>query len=323
MGFKEDYLNSELTWMDIATRNNIPKWSIPRLVKRYNLPKVNRRNNTVKSIAEALTKISELDKIDIIELYETEKMTIKEIASKYNVSDSCIRLILKKNNIKVERKCKIIANHDYFKNLTPKKVRMLGLLATDGDIRQIKGGNYRIRFSSKDIELIDFVIEELGGTYYEEQGNFRTYVMSKEIGEDLKLFGITQYKSYSLDIKFNLIPQELHIYFLIGTIEGDGYISKIYPGQKPHINICTASEIFANQLLDNYSEYFKYIYTKNTDKSNYLSILYYPQTTQIDKTLALVEAIISKSKDCGILSRKFERLIAIKNTCAKYNNNLL
>jgi hypothetical protein len=315
MGFKEDYLNSELTWIDIATRNNIPKWSIPRLIKKYNLPKVNRRNNTVKSITQTLTKISELDKIDIIKLYEIEKMTIKKIASKYDVSDSCIRLVLKKNNIKVERKCKIIANHDYFKNLTPKKARMLGLLATDGDIRQIKGGNYRIRFSSKDIELIDFVIEELGGTYYKEQGNFRTYVMSKEIGEDLKLFGITQYKSYSLNIRFDLIPKELHIYFLIGTIEGNGYVSKIYPGQKPYINVCTASEIFANQLLDNFSEYFKYIYTKNTDKSNYLSILYYPQTTQIDKTLALAEAIISKSKDCGILSRKLERLIAIKNTC--------
>lgn len=145
-------------------------------------------------------------------------------------------------------------DHGYFSTLDrPIKSWLLGLMASDGSVRR-RNGTYEIVFAAKDEdrETIERFILEIGGTSYPRFVNGKKYISwhawSPQLGQDLIRFGITPGKSLSLKIHWELIPTEHLKFFLLGVVDGDGYLLDQI-GQR-RLQITTGSKTFAMDLRE-------------------------------------------------------------------------
>lgn len=315
MNFKEAFLDPKISITKIAHHFNVTKTTIVRWGNEAGLNNPRPKSDN-RSGSQSLVKIDKVEYLKIKDLFELDKLSVKEISQLYNVTAMTISRILKSLNIILvgnKGKTKHKINHDYFKTLTQKKARILGLLATDGDISYTKTGNIRIRFSSKDNELVNFVKSEIGGTIYQEIGCKRNYILSTEIGKDLFTYGITQNKSLNLTVNWDKI-RDFKDHFLVGIIEGDGYICFSDVKNKCYINIATGSKSFADQIQLEYPE-FSSIYKKIQEKKNSNDInfgtTYYPQITNFKNLLEICNKLKKASNECGMLSRKLNLIESI------------
>jgi hypothetical protein len=139
-------------------------------------------------------------------------------------------------------------NEDYFEKInTPSKSYILGFLYADGSVFN---GNLSVGLSLKDVEIIDFLISELGfsGSYKKRVINNNTYVIltitSKKLTNDLIKLGVVVNKTYN-SRKLPKVPNEFLVDMIRGFFDGDGSIfSNKREGRSEEFTISFSSNIY-------------------------------------------------------------------------------
>lgn len=256
---------------------------------------------------------------EIIEIYLSEKHTMKEICKLYNVSKYKILSIIRKNNIIRKTAKKYSYNEDIFENIDNEyKAYWLGFLYADGYVRQRKSSSeLRLKLSTKDIDhLLEFrrfiSIDNIPIKSYIKDNTKTSFISisSNKIVQDLINVGCVNKKSFI--IKFPNIRQDLIHHFIRGYFDGDGWISNsvnnfrfgIVSGSKSMI--IDINKYLCNSILINENN----IYTvKNCFIINYSSVT---DLIKIEKFLY---------KDALIyLKRKKDKFISINNYYENHKN---
>jgi hypothetical protein len=187
---------------------------------------------------------------DIIQMYKSG-MTFKEICGIIGISDRAIRNVMYKYKVKMNREQssgqprKHKVNENYFKQWSHEMAWILGLIITDGCINKEL---HSVTLTQKDEQILKLVAKYMEADYIlAPEGKTRKtptlIINSKEIKSDLEKLGVGPNKS--LNIKFPNIPKLYLPSFVMGVIEGDGWVQKT--GYV--MNVTTASKSFAEGLL--------------------------------------------------------------------------
>lgn len=183
-----------------------------------------------------MTKPIEIDKQDLYDLYVIQEMSTKDIAKIYSTTSKTIRLRLHKYGFEVRqsttinRKYKI--NENYFDSIdTQNKAYVLGLLCADGWLGRNKYGNLNkigFAFQSKDLELLEFIANELNytGNIKQANGAYTFTLCSTYLASKVSQYEILDNKSLTLDIGavVSHIDEGLIPSFILGYFDGDGGI---------------------------------------------------------------------------------------------------
>ena len=157
------------------------------------------------------------------------------------------------------KKARYEKNHTFFEVPTLENSYLAGLLAADGWIRPCSGdktiNQVGISLKAEDAHLLDHMRQATGYT-----GVIRKYCVDTYPQAELRISGVAQ---WLIDLKkhwglipsktFTLLPPDEHTLtpdqvkaFLVGFIEGDGYIA--ISGGTLKVSIVTASPEFADWL---------------------------------------------------------------------------
>ena len=183
---------------------------------------------------------------DIAEKLHIDKNTIKNISieNKLKITRGKIQRDLKNQNFV----------DNYFENIdTEGKAYFLGLIYSDGNVREHNGGYFiNLELKREDRYILEKLASELkcGNKIYDRdrKTNFGEACMSsfttcnsKKMFDDLSKFNIVPNKSHTTesfcDNIEELIPFHLIKHFLRGLIDGDGTISKRYTTNQNAISI--------------------------------------------------------------------------------------
>lgn len=184
--------------------------------------------------------------IEIAEKLHTDKNTIKNISieNKLKITRGKIQRDLKNQNFV----------DNYFENIdTEEKAYFLGLIYSDGNVREHNGGYFlNLELKREDRYILEKLASEFkcGNKIYDRnrKTNFGesctssfTTCNSKKMFDDLSKFNIVPNKSHTTesfcDNIEELIPFHLIKHFLRGLIDGDGTISKRYTTNQNAISI--------------------------------------------------------------------------------------
>lgn len=198
-------------------------------------------------------KLSDLDRIEVCNLFQTGNFTMTDLARKYNISISVMCKFLNRMGFKAkpmsELKRKYNLNRSFFNKIdTEEKAYWLGFLYADGYIHQSRG-EIKIQLANKDIELLEKFNKSLSSNYpilyYKANAEIlypRILITCKELVNDLIKLGCTQAKSHTLNFPTNKqVPKHLIHHFIRGYFDGDGGFSK------SSINF-TGRELFLNTI---------------------------------------------------------------------------
>ena len=144
-------------------------------------------------------------------------------------------------------------NHEAFDELSPSSAWAIGMLWSDGYMR-----NNQIGIKSKDIEIVEQMRSILGTTVpvRESTANGRKYFRiepcSPRITERLRQMGMSEAKSLVIGYP-RLLPEPLFWDFLRGVIDGDGCVHthQNRPGQRAMdciVDVVSGSRSFAEEL---------------------------------------------------------------------------
>lgn len=190
----------------------------------------------------------------------------------------------------------------------------LGLIMTDGYVTGDKVG-----IDLTDEDCISFLSKSINKNYniYPQEGyktRYRLLLTDKELVENLKRFGITERKSYTLSAPNLYKEEEKYLpYLLRGIIDGDGSVSPTsYDGA--HFFIVTMSEEFKDWLVDILENKLFMIDVHTRQNTNGLWRIETSNQYNILKLIALVY-----NKPFG-MKRKYEQ---IRKTFRDYNNDPL
>ncbi len=202
-----------------------------------------------------MRKLTDEQKIEIVEKYKTGNYTLVKLAKEYNVSHPSIDSILKvrkvtKNNLsKVHRKYNI--DDDYFNIIdTEEKAYFLGLLYADG-YNDEKHGRVELGLQEEDRHILeDFnkAINHVKPLYFRnlhkesnnKKNTFNVQICSYKISSNLANLGCFQRKS--LTLKFpteQQVPKHLIVHFIRGYYDGDGCLSVYYDGNHWKCYFCS------------------------------------------------------------------------------------
>jgi hypothetical protein len=181
-------------------------------------------------------KISIENEKEIIELSKTKSQ--KDIGLLFNVSQGCVRLILKRNNIPKAKNSrlnmsKLDLDVNYFNKIDSKeKAYWLGFICADGNINK---KNNKLTLTSKDYDIIVKFKSNINSShkisntsYFDKRTNKTYYRSTLQIGNELFVknlinLGITNDKSNKLN--FPNIDEVYYSYFIAGLFDGDGSLS--------------------------------------------------------------------------------------------------
>ncbi len=179
---------------------------------------------------------SDEDVSKIIKLYTVDKYKMSEIGQMFSSHAITISKILKNNGIKNNYHCPTdnrVFDRRYFQKIdTEEKAYFLGLLFADGCVQDYKAGNPRIsiRLKESDKPIIDRFKECIGSNnsvYYckEKKGSglFGFSIRSKEMADDLSIYGIIPNKTYKTK-SLPIIDDCFIAPFIRGLVDGDGSI---------------------------------------------------------------------------------------------------
>ena len=222
------------TFTDIGKKYGISRKQVVKILKKLGVYDVNkRRKHEVNK--QDIIKFSE----DIIDMWN-KGINSPKIAEIYNCNKSTIISILKERNIDTTRKSYNFKRYEYrdtyFNEIdTERKAYWLGLIASDGCVDK----NNNITFSQKicDYDLVkelrnDICISEVPLKIIKQICNGKEHeyvnlnICSSYMGKRLRAIGVTNHKSYDLDILnlVNNIPEYLHRHFIRGYFDGDGSV---------------------------------------------------------------------------------------------------
>ena len=272
--------------------------SISKLSSKYNMPYYTINNYLIKNNFKTIkhNKISNDIIIQTINMIK-DGCIMNEIETKLSLDRSTIRNIAYENDLKISvwkpsRDIKNIDFNDkYFEKIDKEeKAYFLGLIYSDGNVREHNGGYYlSIELKREDKYILEKLATELKcknkiydrdrKTNFGEShmSNF-TSCNSKKIFDDLARFNIVPDKSHTTTSFINieeLIPNNLIKHFLRGLIDGDGTISKRYTTRQNaiaiyqnEINFCYEFDRLLKKSMNDYNLYENIIVNKNTGVYN-------------------------------------------------------
>lgn len=222
-------------------------------------------------------KYSNLDENKICQMYEDGKST-HEISKLLDISNTPIKRILRKNNIKLRNvgHPKIYScNEDFFKEESEESFYLAGFIAADGSLRQQKYSKVlKITLSTKDKEHLEKMKSLLNSNaiikYYKttinnniihnnktkksNYDNCELNITSKIIFDDLQKFNIVPNKTENYKIPQWLYEHKYFKHFIRGYIDGDGSISATKTKQCN--NLQTSISLIGNyQVVDIINNY--------------------------------------------------------------------
>jgi hypothetical protein len=163
-------------------------------------------------------------------LKDSKKMSYLELMNKYNFkSKTSIQNWKYKKPSKSRWMGDTDLNFNTFNKIdTEEKAYWLGFIAGDGDVNDNKDFRIKIALNKKDILHIDKFISFINTqnvTYYDKkQKTIQIAIYSKKMVEDLKQYGITPKKSFTLQFPSNL-SNKLISHFIRGLFDADGCIT--------------------------------------------------------------------------------------------------
>lgn len=186
-------------------------------------------------------------KVEIIKLYQIDKLSLVKISKKFNLSVCAIRNCLKRNNIfrrTLSEAARVYTlNQNYFEKIdTINKAQILGMIYADGCLSE-RSGNVRvltISLKEPDDDYLEFIKNNMkysgGIRNFLSKYNNIIYVLSitsKKLFDDMVKLGLTPRKSLTVDFPTtNSVPEHLQSHFIRGYMEGDGSISTGYSKKK-------------------------------------------------------------------------------------------
>lgn len=215
------YLNSpELSIKEIAEKFNISTSTISRIARINNLPR--RSGNT------GIRLTLEQEK-EIVNLYLNSTPLIK-LQEKYGISYDRIKNIIShytKNTISSAKRLNPKLIENYFENIdTNEKAYWLGFIISDGAItNQADKSKFQLELTLKkeDEDILHLLEKDLGveGKVYNSADKYKRFSLgSKKIIQDLEKLGITQNKSFTVQIPE--ISTEYEAALMRGIFDGDG-----------------------------------------------------------------------------------------------------
>lgn len=182
-------------------------------------------------------KLTDSQKIEMIEKYKTGDYNCQNLADYYGVTRPAIRelLITRKISTKkiVNKACTYTLNRKYFEKIdTEDKAYFLGLLYADGC--NIKSG-FTINLQERDRGILDKFNTSLGSNrplkHIIKDGNrqkqYRLQIINKKMSDDLINLGCVPAKSKILTFPtLKQVPSYLLRHFIRGYFDGDGCISE-------------------------------------------------------------------------------------------------
>ncbi len=160
-------------------------------------------------------------------------------------------------------------NEELFTKETPEFMYFLGLIASDGTLEKY---HIKIALSARDKQLLEIlrdVIVPGKPLYYEKRCNeYVLKISNKKIQDFVRSYGITENKTFTLDLDEKIINSPYFDSFLRGYFDGDGCITTAKHNKKgklPLVQIVCASKIFLERLI--YTLSTRYNFNKNKVRS--------------------------------------------------------
>lgn len=254
--FEKLFKEEGLRFREIADMYGCSPSFITKIAKEYGIK--------AKTSGEWVAITNKVTKEQLYELYVTEGKSTASIGKELGVSTNSVVRMLDKykiprrnkiESIRLYRSQTLSFNIDFFKNDSPEKFYVIGLLASDGCV----SGNF-VKLTSKDRELVEYlkIIIECTNDVREEpkmvngraQTYYHLYFSSPELVEILHHYGITERKSLTFSHKN--IPKKYLCDFVRGIFDGDGSLSiyrrKDNGARAQKFSIVSASEEFVKDL---------------------------------------------------------------------------
>jgi intein-encoded DNA endonuclease-like protein len=260
--FEKLFHDQNMRFSGIAKMYGCSPAFITRLAKEYDIK--------AKSSGDWRTNANQFTKELLYQLYITDGKSTAAIGKEIGVSTNSVVYMLDKyeiprrsklEGIRLQKSQNLTINIDFFRNDSPEKFYVIGLIASDGCI----SGNFA-KLVSKDRELVDYLktvtecINPVREDYREVNGTIQKYYglhfSSVEMVEILNTYGITERKSLTFSSKN--VPQKYLCDFIRGVFDGDGSLSvsrrKDNGARTQKFGIVSASEEFAKELHFIFSE---------------------------------------------------------------------
>lgn len=247
-------------------------------------------------------------KFEIIKLYN-EGISTNKIGEMYGCYGSTIRYKLKEWNVEIRSKrynALYSANVDYFEKIdTDQKAYFLGIIVSDGHVSK----RNTIMLTLKDIDVIEkwkTAINYNHDIKIDRYGNYYLNLTSKKMADDLRRIGLTNNKSYVMDIEkiVSYVPKEFERDFVRGLIDGDGSITIYkYPYQS---NISVHFGFTGLKQTVEYVKNFLNITTKDQKDSD----ITYTCRSSCRETLRYVYESVYKNSTI-YMDRKYNTLLKI------------
>lgn len=219
-----DKYNTGLTCRKIAKELNLVHGTISTILKRNGIaPRLYNRS-----------KLSFDNEKELINLYLIKPESLSKISKKYNVSLSCIRNALIKNNVKIREKLgsnRIYSLDETFFDVinTEEKAYILGFLYADGYNNGKSGFVLNLQYRDKEIlEKIKKCLKytgPLGLAKVTKHKQSVLFISSKKLSQRLTELGCHRKKSLNLLFpNESIISESFLTHFIRGYMDGDGCI---------------------------------------------------------------------------------------------------
>lgn len=183
-----------------------------------------------------------LSKKDLFRLYVNEKKSLEDIAKMYGVSRVTVHKYCRATGIKTRTRSQarleafkqkklpydyFDIDENFFGTWSDEMAYVLGLVITDGCIRQPKKGSIVVHLDMNDRSLLEKVRKAMKSTHKivpskHQKGLYLFGFAREQISQDLLRLGVTPRKS--LTVKFPDVPDKYLRHFIRGVFDGDGSV---------------------------------------------------------------------------------------------------
>lgn len=182
-----------------------------------------------------MSKLTEENKHELLELYKQQKMDSRQLANKFNITLQSVIRYLKRNGIERKRfnygkkYNNTELKHDFFSDINNEKsAYYAGFIAADGSIYRHPSkpmqGRLTIEIHQKDREILENF--DVGTEIFSRKTRkmVSKAISSDRICGDLEKCGIVQNKTFKLKFPEN-IDEENIPHFIRGYFDGDGWFT--------------------------------------------------------------------------------------------------
>lgn len=213
-------------------------------------------------------KLSDQQKIEIVEKYLTGNYNCEQIAKIYGVRRNTVNSMLRRrdviiNNDRSKLRRKYTLNEFFFEKIDSEaKAYCLGMLSADGCNSENRG-QIALYLEQSDSEILEKMKEKMGingpilirGAIGAQKPQRGLVFTSHKMSRDLAILGCVQRKSLVLEFPTEgQVPKALLKHYIRGYFDGDGSLSNSKRGKDNHLSryriVIASSTAFCLKLRD-------------------------------------------------------------------------